>query len=105
MLTELTSPGACCANSWHTTRTIVIDEADQKICVGIGAPCDLCRPSAPTKAGGIDPLPPSEDRQLVFQGLEVPLVAMGTVKDHCATISWGNVGQIGDVVQEGRVEQ
>jgi len=21
MLTELTSPGACCANGWHTTRT------------------------------------------------------------------------------------
>ncbi len=61
MLTELTSPGACCANGWHTTRTIVIDEADQKIYVGIGAPCDLCRPSAPTKAGGTDPLPPSEE--------------------------------------------
>ncbi len=61
VLTELTSPGACCRNGWHTTRTIVMDEADQKIYVGIGAPCDLCRPSAPTKAGGTDPLPPSEE--------------------------------------------
>ncbi|MDP6018957.1 MAG: PQQ-dependent sugar dehydrogenase [Candidatus Latescibacteria bacterium] len=61
VLTDLTSPGACCSNGWHTTRTIVIDEADQKIYVGIGSPCDLCRSSAPTKAGGTDPLPPSEE--------------------------------------------
>lgn len=61
VLTELTSPGACCANGWHTTRTIVIDEAKEKIYVGIGSPCDLCRSSAPTKAASTDPLPPSEE--------------------------------------------
>ena len=61
VLTDLTSPGACCANGWHTTRTIVIDEAKEKIYVGIGSPCDLCRSSAPTKAASTDPLPPSEE--------------------------------------------
>lgn len=61
LLTELTSPGACCANGWHTTRTIVIDAVDEKIYVGIGSPCDLCRSSAPTKAAGTEPLPPNPE--------------------------------------------
>ncbi|NKB66550.1 MAG: T9SS type A sorting domain-containing protein [Candidatus Latescibacteria bacterium] len=61
ILAELTSPGRCCRNGWHTTRTIVIDEANEKIYVGIGSPCDLCRSSAPTKAGGTDPLPPNPE--------------------------------------------
>ena len=61
VLTGLTSPGPCCRNGWHTTRTIVIDETNEKIYVGIGSPCDLCRSSAPTKAGGTDPLPPNPE--------------------------------------------
>ena len=61
ILTDLTSPGRCCRNGWHTTRTIVIDEINEKIYVGIGSPCDLCRSSAPTKAGGTDPLPPTPE--------------------------------------------
>jgi glucose/arabinose dehydrogenase len=61
VLVDLTSPGPCCSNGWHTTRTIVIDEVDEKIYVGIGSPCDLCRSSAPTQADRSDPLPPNPE--------------------------------------------
>jgi glucose/arabinose dehydrogenase len=57
LLVDLTSPGPCCNNGWHTTRTIVIDAINEKIYVGIGSPCDLCRPDAPLVGAGPETLP------------------------------------------------
>jgi len=49
------------SEAWHTTRTIVFDERDGKIYIGVGSPCDLCRPQSPVAGGSADPLPPSPE--------------------------------------------
>ena len=49
------------AQAWHTTRTIVFDEINEKLYLGVGSPCDLCRSSAPVAGGGTDPLPPNPE--------------------------------------------
>jgi glucose/arabinose dehydrogenase len=61
VLAEWPSPGPCCENGWHTTRTIAIDRVREKLYVGIGAPCDLCRSEKPFKADTLEPLPPSPE--------------------------------------------
>lgn len=61
VLAELPSPGPCCENGWHTTRTIAIDRVHEKIYVGIGAPCDLCRSEQPFNADTLEPLPPNPE--------------------------------------------
>ena len=61
ILAELPSPGPCCENGWHTTRTIAIDRIREKLYVGIGAPCDLCRSEKPFNADTLEPLPPNPE--------------------------------------------
>ena len=51
----------------HTTRTIVIDEINEKIFVGVGPPCDLCRSEKPFSGGSLDPLPPTPEWGTILQ--------------------------------------
>ncbi|MBI2501890.1 MAG: T9SS type A sorting domain-containing protein, partial [Candidatus Latescibacteria bacterium] len=61
VLAEWPSPGPCCEKGWHTTRTIAIDRVREKLYVGIGAPCDLCRSEKPFNADTLEPLPPNPE--------------------------------------------
>ena len=61
VLAALPTPGPCCNNGWHTTRTLAIDAINEKIYVGIGMPCDLCRAQNPFQADRLDPLPPNPE--------------------------------------------
>jgi glucose/arabinose dehydrogenase len=49
------------SEAWHTTRTIVFDERDEKIYLGVGSPCDLCRPQSPVAGGTSDPVAPNDE--------------------------------------------
>ena len=51
----------------HTTRTIVIDPIEEKLYVGVGSPCDLCRPEKPFRGSTLEPLPPSPEWGTVLQ--------------------------------------
>jgi glucose/arabinose dehydrogenase len=55
------------AQGWHTTRTIVIDPALEKIYVGVGAPCDLCRSERPYERDSLNPLPPTPEWGSILQ--------------------------------------
>jgi len=61
VLVDLPSPGRCCSGGWHTTRTIVFDEVNEKLYVGIGAPCDLCRSERMYNADSLEPLEPNDE--------------------------------------------
>ena len=49
------------AQAWHTNHTVVIDEINEKLYLGVGSPCDLCRSSSPVAGGSADPLPPNPE--------------------------------------------
>ncbi|NKB72696.1 MAG: T9SS type A sorting domain-containing protein [Candidatus Latescibacteria bacterium] len=51
----------------HTTRTIVIDPVNEKLFVGVGSPCDLCRPEKPFRGSTLEALPPSPEWGTVLQ--------------------------------------
>ena len=38
--------------AWHSWKTIVFDEINDKIYLSVGSPCDLCRPEAPVAGAG-----------------------------------------------------
>jgi glucose/arabinose dehydrogenase len=61
VLVDLPSPGRCCSNGWHTTRTIVFDEINEKLYVGIGVPCDLCRSQRMYINDTLEPLEPNDE--------------------------------------------
>ena len=55
------------ARGWHTTRTIAIDAEAEKIYVGVGAPCDLCRSERPFDRATLNPLPATPEWGSVLQ--------------------------------------
>ena len=53
--------------AWHSWKTIVFDEINDKIYLSVGSPCDLCRPEAPVAGAGPDPLPPNPEWGTVLE--------------------------------------
>jgi glucose/arabinose dehydrogenase len=52
---------------FHFTRTIVIDEENEKIYLSVGFPCDLCRQDEPVRGSSSEDLPLSDEWGTVLQ--------------------------------------
>ena len=55
------------SEGWHTSRTIVIDEENQKLYVALGSPCDLCRLEQPVLGYSDTPLSPSQEWDAILE--------------------------------------
>ena len=56
--------------AWHSSKTIIFDEQNDKLYVGVGSPCDLCRMEPGFQFEGAsttDPLPYRPERGTVLQ--------------------------------------
>jgi glucose/arabinose dehydrogenase len=54
-------------NGFHGTRTIVFDEINEKIYLGVGSPCDLCRDEEPVAGTSTIPIPTSPEWGTILQ--------------------------------------
>ena len=54
-------------NGFHGTRTILFDELAEKIYLGVGSPCDLCRQDEPVAGLSGEPLPQRPEWGTILQ--------------------------------------
>ena len=55
------------SSGWHGTRTIVFDERNEKLYLGVGSPCDLCRDEEPVAGETTTPLPQNPEWGTILQ--------------------------------------